>query len=78
MTIRAPKPEDAVAVAALYNHYVLHSTASFETEPLDAEQMRSRLESAIARLVCEREGAIVGFAIPTTGRNAQPTGTRRR
>ena len=50
MTIRAPKPEDAAAVAALYNHYVLHSTASFETEPLDAEQMRSRLE-----------GAIVGF-----------------
>ena len=61
MTIRAPKPEDAAAVAALYNHYVLHSTASFETEPLDAEQMRSRLESATARLVCEREGAIVGF-----------------
>ena len=61
MTIRAPKPEDAAAVAALYNHYVLHSTASFETEPLDAEQMRSRLESATARLVCERERAIVGF-----------------
>ena len=50
MTIRAPKPEDAAAVAALYNHYVLHSTASFETEPLGAEQMRSRLESATARL----------------------------
>ena len=78
MTIRAPKPEDAAAVAALYNHYVLHSTASFETEPLDAEQMRSRLESATARLVCERERAIVGFAILTTGRNVQPTGTRRR
>ena len=61
MTIRAPKPEDAAAVAALYNHYVLHSTASFETEPLDAEQMRSRLESATARLVCDRERAIVGF-----------------
>ena len=61
MTIRAPKPEDAAAVAALYNHYVLHSTASFETEPLGAEQMRSRLESATARLVCERERAIVGF-----------------
>ena len=54
MTIRAPKPEDAAAVAALYNHYVLHSTASFETEPLDAEQMRSRLESATARLACDR------------------------
>ena len=77
MTIRAPKPEDAAAVAALYNHYVLHSTASFETEPLDAEQMRSRLESATARLVCERERSS-DSAIPTTGRNAQPTGTRRR
>ena len=56
MTIRAPKPEDAAAVAALYNHYVLHSTASFETEPLDAEQMRSRLESAPARGIGRRLG----------------------
>ena len=61
MTIRAPKPEDAAAVAALYNHYVLHSTASFETEPLDAEQMRSRLESATAASSANGRGAIVGF-----------------
>jgi len=59
--IRTSDPEDAAAVAALYNHYVLHSTVSFETAPLDTERMRRRLAAASARFVCEREGRIVGF-----------------
>lgn len=62
MTIRPPRPEDAAAVAALYNHYVLHTAISFETEALDAGQMRRRLEAASVRLVCERQGAVAGFA----------------
>ncbi len=59
--IRTLQPEDAAAVAALYNHYVLHSTVSFEEEPLDAGRMRRRLEHVAVRFVCEREGRIVGF-----------------
>lgn len=59
--IRTLQPEDAAAVAVLYNHYVLHSTVSFEEEPLDAGRMRRRLEHAAVRFVCEREGRIVGF-----------------
>lgn len=59
--IRKPRPEDAAAAAALYNHYVLHSAATFETEPLSAEQMRLRLTAAVFCFVYERQGTIAGF-----------------
>ena len=47
--IRPIRIEDAAAVAAIYNHYSEHSTATFDTEPLSDRQMLSRLEAIVGR-----------------------------
>ncbi len=47
--IRPIRIEDAAAVAAIYNHYIEHSTATFDTEPLSDRQMLSRLEAIVGR-----------------------------
>ena len=42
--IRPVKPEDATDIANIYNEYVLHSVATFETEPVSVPEMRGRIE----------------------------------
>lgn len=62
--IRPFRAEDAASIAEIYNYYVLHTTTSFETIAVSAEQMRDRL-TAFSReapvLVAEEDGAIVGY-----------------
>lgn len=41
--IRKARKEDAGAIAAIYNHYVAHTTITFETEPVSEEEMRERI-----------------------------------
>lgn len=43
ISIRAARPEDAAAIAAIYAPYVLTGTVSFESEAPDARQMRTRM-----------------------------------
>ena len=45
--IRPIRIEDAAAVAAIYNHYIEHSTATFDAEPLSDRHMLSRLEAIV-------------------------------
>lgn len=55
---------DAAAIAAIYNEYVLHTTISFETEPLTPQAMRARIENFAAHcpyLVYEVDGNISGY-----------------
>ena len=62
--IRPVTPHDAAAIAALYNHYVLHTTASFEEEAVPVEAMRRRIEETAARwpyLVWEEQGRVKGY-----------------
>ncbi len=62
--IRPVRVTDAPAIAAIYNEYVLHTTISFETEPLTEEAMRNRIAHYSVQypyLVDEREGVIVGY-----------------
>lgn len=47
--IRPIRIEDAAALAATYNHYIEHSTATFDAEPLSDRQMLSRLEAIVGR-----------------------------
>ena len=50
-------------VAAIYNHYVETSIATFEEVPVSAEEMARRIEAGIARwpwLVAELDGTVVG------------------
>lgn len=62
--IREVRPgEDAAALAAIYNEYVLNTTISFETEPLNEEQMLRRIAGFAAEypyLVYEENGVVLG------------------
>lgn len=46
VAIRAARPEDAAAIAAIYAPYVLGGTVSFETEAPDARAIRGRMASS--------------------------------
>jgi phosphinothricin acetyltransferase len=63
--IRHFAPGDEHAIADIYNHYILHTTVTFEEEPLSAEQMRARIDAYRQHhpwLVCEQGGEVVGYA----------------
>ena len=66
MTIRTADPaRDAAACAAIYAPYVRESVVSFEEAVPSAAEMAQRIARIAAThpwLVCERDGAVVGFA----------------
>lgn len=58
---------DARAVAGIYAHYVLESTASFETEPPDEQEMARRIAETLDAgypwlLANDPDGKVLGFA----------------
>lgn len=58
---------DAGQIAEIYAHYVVHSTATFETESPDADEMRERmgkvLDGGYPWLVArDEDGSVMGFA----------------
>lgn len=81
--IREVRHEDAAAIAAINNHYVMHSDASFDEEPIDEEAMRQRIAAIAAAypyFVCEEEGVVVGYCFvhpwktrPAYGRTLETT-----
>jgi L-amino acid N-acyltransferase YncA len=65
--IRPSSEADMSAIATIYRHHVLHGTATFETEPPTAEEMRQRraaiTECGLPYLVAEATGgAVLGYA----------------
>lgn len=63
--IRAATLADAPAICHIYNHFVLHSTATFEETPVAVEEMAQRIASISARLpfcVAEVDGGLAGYA----------------
>ncbi|MEZ5307325.1 MAG: arsinothricin resistance N-acetyltransferase ArsN1 family B [Pyrinomonadaceae bacterium] len=63
--IREATPEDAKEIAEIYNHYVLNTHTTFETEPLSEEMMAARIITVKKRfpfLVAETDGVVVGYA----------------
>lgn len=62
--IRRVKLQDAKAITTIYNEYVEKSVATFDTEPLREEVMRSRIAEIAARFpyfVYEEDGWVVGY-----------------
>jgi phosphinothricin acetyltransferase len=62
--IRPAMRADAEAINAIQNHYVVHSTATFLTEPLTLAQRLAWLEDrspAHPVIVATAEGAVVGW-----------------
>jgi len=70
--IRPAVAGDAAAIAALYNHYVLHTAITFEEEAVAAADIGARLAKVAAAglpwLVAERDGELLGYAYATPWR----------
>lgn len=65
IVIRPASPEDAEAVAAIYNWYIEKSICTFEEQPLSAADMQERIAGANASkpwLVLEADGSVQGYA----------------
>jgi phosphinothricin acetyltransferase len=69
VTIRPARPEDAEGLAGVYNHYIEHSIATFEEQPVSRDEIWRRIEEVRAAslpwLVAEQRGAVVGYAYAT-------------
>lgn len=66
MRVRPAANADLPAITAIYAHWVLHGTASFENEAPSEAEMAARFERALAGgypfLVADEEGAVAGYA----------------
>jgi len=63
--IRLATPQDAARVAEIYEPAVTNSAISFELEAPDAAEVRRRIGYVSQNtpwVVCERDGAVLGFA----------------
>lgn len=63
---RAARVDDLPAIADIYNHEVLHSTATFDTEPVSLEERRRWLAAHESPrhpiVVADADGVVVGWA----------------
>jgi L-amino acid N-acyltransferase YncA len=62
VTIRAARPDDADAIAALYNAGMAERQATFETRPRAPAEIAAWFEPGLPFLVAEDGGRVVGFA----------------
>jgi phosphinothricin acetyltransferase len=72
MQIRNAIADDARAIAAIYNPYILNTTISFEEEPVTDAAMAQRIadvqDGGLPWLVAERDGKVLGYAYATKWR----------
>lgn len=64
VNIRDAGPQDAAAIASIYNHYVVNSTVTFDTEPKSVEDRLSWLEAhgpGYPVVVTEVDEEVVGW-----------------
>ena len=57
--------QDVPTLLAIYNHYILHSTSTFEIEPLSLATMAERVVAKQRHhnwLVAEAQGQVVGYS----------------
>ncbi|MBY0420159.1 MAG: GNAT family N-acetyltransferase [Pararheinheimera sp.] len=70
--IRQATPADAAAIAAIYNHYVLNSSVTFEEQAVATSQMSERIgqvqTDGLPWLVLEQNGELLGYAYATKWR----------
>ncbi len=64
--IRLATPDDAAAIAAIYNPYILDSVITFEEIPVEASDIRERMitvsERGLPWLISEVDGQVLGYA----------------
>lgn len=66
LTIRPATPADIPAITRIYEHAVVHGTASFELEPPDEAEMARRMAEILGKgfpyLAAEVGGTVAGYA----------------
>lgn len=67
ITVRPARADDLPAITAVYNHYIVHTPATFDLEPMTPEERQSWLaqfgEQGRHRLfVAETAGLVVGYS----------------
>lgn len=66
MQLRVATPDDAAAIVAIYNHYVLNTCISFEEQAVGAPEMAQRIADILSVglpwLVLEDAGVVLGYA----------------
>jgi phosphinothricin acetyltransferase len=66
INIRNAVPQDAEAIAKIYNHYVLNTIITFEEIAVTVEEMATRAKeiqsASMPWLVAEENGNVVGYA----------------
>lgn len=63
-TLRLARRDDLAAINEIYNHYVLHSTCTYQTEPSTIEERHTWFDAHGTRhpvTVVEDDGKIVGW-----------------
>lgn len=68
MEIRAATVADAQGIADIYNYYIENTHHTFETDPIDAAEMVTRineLSKSFPFLVAEGDGIVHGYAYAT-------------
>jgi phosphinothricin acetyltransferase len=61
--IRPVTAADAAAICAIYNHYVLHTTANFEEQTIPPELMAAHIAAyELPWLVLEEAGQVLAYA----------------
>ncbi len=75
IAIRAARPDDAAAIAAIYAPHVLTGTATFEVEAPDTRQMRARMAASdglypwIVATNGDEAGGVLAYAYATRFRD---------
>lgn len=65
MNIRLARRRDAAAIAAIYNHYIERTVATFEEVAVDAAEMAKRVDGVLHShgwYAAEDDGDVVGYA----------------
>jgi L-amino acid N-acyltransferase YncA len=66
MSMRSATTADAACVADIYNHYIKHTTVTFEEQAVAANDMAQRikevLDAKLPWLIYEEERRVIGFA----------------
>lgn len=65
LVVRDANAADAAALCSIYNHYIEHSTVSFELEPLDERAMSERIDAytpALPWLIACHGSEVIGYA----------------
>lgn len=64
--LRPASPSDGEQIAAIYNHYIQSSIATFETESVSTDDMAERIVQTLAAdlpyLVYEQDNQILGYS----------------